>query len=94
VTWEKADPYAASVGDHRWFKFYEMMNYNANHKEIRELYGKYICREYNKRRSDPSQRLYTFTIYLMQENQNLDGTRTPLPKQAMWYYLSLCVILF
>jgi len=83
VTWEKPEPFHLSFRSHRWFKFFEMMNFNEHNREIRELFAKYICREWNWRHLEP-EKLYTFTIYWMNEVQNLDGTRSPVPKQALW----------
>jgi len=83
VTFDKPDPFHLTVKSHRWFKFYEMYNNNDHNSEIRNLFGQYMCREWNKRH-DEGQLLKSFKVHYMNEEQNLDGTRTPLGSTLIW----------
>jgi hypothetical protein len=82
VEWEMPQPLHKSIGNHRWFKYYEMYN-QANTEALRLAYGRYICREWNKRYEGNDQ-LHMFNVWVLQERHNLDGTSTPLNKILLW----------
>jgi len=83
---KKPDSLHKSIGSHRWFKVYEVMNYNENNKEVRDQFSKYICREWNKRHEGP-ERLHSFSIVMKQEMQILDGTRVPMAPSTLWNHV-------
>jgi len=86
ISWDKPDPFHASIKSHRWFKLYEMLNSNQFHKQIRESYAKYICREWNSRH-EGKERLYTFKLWYLTEFQPLEGPREPRGKQNLWEHI-------
>jgi len=86
VSYAKPNPLHKSMKSHRWFKYYEMLNGNANHQIVRELFGKFICREWNARH-EGKKLLKNLYIFYLCEVQNLDGTRTPLDRQIIWSHV-------
>jgi hypothetical protein len=80
-TWDEPVPFHVNVGNHRWFKLFEMMNSGGNNQEVRLLFGQFLCREYNRRHRI---RIRNFTIYYFSQIQNLDGTRGSPQKQVFW----------
>jgi len=81
----KPSPFAATIGNHRWFKLYESMNAGPHEEVIRLNLGRYICREYNARH--PENRVYQFNIIYRNEQQHLDGTRTQLGDVTFWSHI-------
>jgi len=89
-TWEGSDEisedpppnWISAFGNHRWFKFFEN-GFNQNNDYLRLSFGRYICREYNKRHSGGEQ-VYTFQIYLVSHTVNLEGVKTRNGKSQLW----------
>ncbi len=44
VDWSPPASVPDTIGNHRWFKFYEQVNDNQEHAAVRLHWGRYICR--------------------------------------------------
>lgn len=75
-----------TIGNHRWFKFYEQVNNNHANAAIRLHWGRYICREWNKRHGY-YERVYEFKIWWLSRRVFLDGSRKDQPKQQLWHHV-------
>lgn len=88
--WEKPNPVYISFKNHRWFKYYENgLNTHPNNDLLRLNFGRWICREFNKRHYGPH-RLWKFDIFLMNERldtQKMDGSRIFTGKYSLWGHL-------
>jgi len=85
ISWEQPNPFAASIGNHRWFKFYENgVNYGPRSKIILPYFGSWICRKWNSKRESSAERLKTFRIWYMSQDQHLDGSRGPASRHMLW----------
>lgn len=76
--------------NHRWFKFFEVgLNYHRSADQLRLAFGRWICREFNKRYSG-TQALYKHEIILVNERvdlQKLDGSRIPSGESSLWKHM-------
>jgi len=87
MSWDKPNPVYISFKNHRWFKYFENgLNSHPNNDVLRLHFGRWICREYNKRHSG-AERLFKFEIWLMNERIDgvkMDGSRIFMGKYNMW----------
>eukprot|EP00026_Physarum_polycephalum_P005780 Phypoly_transcript_05818.p1 GENE.Phypoly_transcript_05818~~Phypoly_transcript_05818.p1 ORF type:complete len:625 (+),score=40.45 Phypoly_transcript_05818:215-1876(+) len=74
------------IGNHRWVKFYEYVNWGDNPEVVRLGFGRYICREWNAKYQGP-ERLHTFNIIYHQAENLLDGARIPLKSTVWWSHM-------
>ena len=72
-TGEPPNPVHKSFKNHRWFKYFEN-GFNSDFGDIRLLFGRYICREWNARHNK-GRILWTFQVLLTSESINLDGSK-------------------
>lgn len=93
--WEPAiEPYSVDkptnvgkvVGNHRWIKFYEYVNWGDQVETVRLNFGRYICREYNYRNRGKN-RLHTFEIIFHSEQNQLGAPALPLNNIKYWSHL-------
>eukprot|EP01116_Phalansterium_solitarium_P014227 TRINITY_DN3179_c0_g1_i2.p1 TRINITY_DN3179_c0_g1~~TRINITY_DN3179_c0_g1_i2.p1 ORF type:complete len:710 (-),score=133.54 TRINITY_DN3179_c0_g1_i2:62-1990(-) len=87
MTDEKPDIFD-SIRTNRWMKFHESYNEHPAHQQIRLYYGRWLCRQWN----DPArhygpQRLMSFDVALRNFQQNVDGSRTELPREYLWSHV-------
>jgi hypothetical protein len=88
-SWDKPDPidYVRSFGNHRWFKFYENgINTHPANEQIRLHYGRYICREFNKRHRG-GEMLHKFSLHWIGELADREKGRIPNSKQVLWSHI-------
>jgi len=73
--------------NHRWFKLFEVgINYHRSADVLRLSFGRWICREYNKRHFG-NQALYKHDLYFVSEQvdmRKLDGSRFPMQSSVLW----------
>lgn len=73
--------------NHRWFKLFEVgINSHRHADTLRLSFGRWVCREYNKRHSG-KQALYKHDIHFVSERldmQKLDGSRFPPQSSVLW----------
>eukprot|EP01125_Pyxidicula_operculata_P009364 TRINITY_DN3082_c2_g1_i1.p1 TRINITY_DN3082_c2_g1~~TRINITY_DN3082_c2_g1_i1.p1 ORF type:complete len:282 (-),score=32.00 TRINITY_DN3082_c2_g1_i1:78-923(-) len=86
VNWGPPHSFIESFRSHRWFKFFENGFNNDSNKHLRLSFGRYICREFNKRHMRGDQ-LYKFDIYLSSHTTHLDGTKTMNDKSLLWSHV-------
>lgn len=88
-TFEKPDIHL-SIGNHRWFKLFENgLNSHAQREDIRLYFGRWFCREYNKR-NPGTKRVHKYTIHFVFERldmEKLDGSRFPPARETIWNHL-------
>jgi len=72
-----------TVGNHRWVKYYEYLNWGPNGDEVRLSFGRYICREWNKRYHGQD-RLWRFSLIFRSEENVLDGPAILLEPNTLW----------
>ncbi len=85
VSWTPPVPFYKSFRNHRWFKYFEV--YNKPHQaDMRLSFGRYLCREWNKRHTG-DEHLVTYTVWVMEKRNLLDGTSVPLAKTALWEHV-------
>jgi len=83
---KKPEDLGAAIGNHKWVKLYEYINWGDNVEIVRLNFGRYICREWNGRYQG-AQRLHTFSLIYHQEENLLDGSRLPLRSQVWWSHM-------
>jgi len=87
LDWSKPEPVYQSFKNHRWFKYYENgLNSHPQHEALRLNFGRWVCREYNKRHHG-NERLYNFEIWMQSEHLDLkkmDGSRKYTGKTQLW----------
>ena len=79
---KEATPFDSSVGNHRWFKYYENV-FRSGFGDIRLLFGRYICREWNKR-YEGKEMLWTFEITETIEMIKFDSPPVVHPPKVLW----------
>lgn len=81
----KPDNLGEVIGNHRWIKYYEFVNWAPEESVniVRLNFGRYICREYNKRNFDGA-KLWKFNIMFRSEDNLLDGTKVPRFDEVFW----------
>jgi len=70
-----------SMRNHRWFKYFENGFNQVEH--LREPFGKYLCREYNKRNPVETQ-LWKYKIYAESHTVDLTGKKTRSIRHVIW----------
>lgn len=89
LTWKKPVPtYWTYMKSHRWQKVFE--NLNEDHPWYRLQVGRYFCREYNRRHRGQefgAPQLKEFVIWVIFNEQKLDGTRGPMEKVDLWHHV-------
>jgi len=83
--WGPPDSIPETLGNHRWFKFYEVANAHEEHSSIRRYWGRFICREWNKRHQG-REKLYELKIWWLSYQVNLDGSRGSSSKEMQWHH--------
>jgi len=74
----------SAIGNHRWVKYYEYVNWGNAIDITRLNFGRYICREYNARHS-AGKRLWKFNLIFHAEETNLEGLPPyPLEDSTFW----------
>ncbi|GAM20519.1 hypothetical protein SAMD00019534_036940 [Acytostelium subglobosum LB1] len=76
-------PYASCVGNHRWFKMYEIYNAGTNFEIVRRGFGKWLCNEWNSQHAG-GERLYKFNVVYRSEQQHYNYTTSPLDPMVLW----------
>jgi len=72
MTYDPPEPFYKSFKSHRWYKYFEVY-VQENQEPLRLEFGKFICREWNRRYEDEDV-LQTFNIWIMEHTHLLDGT--------------------
>lgn len=85
LDWEKPD-INKCIGNHRWWKFFESYNDHPNHAALRLSYGRWLCREWNKRKN-VHQHLFKFNVWWLSEWNHLDGTHSFHEKLLLWEHM-------
>jgi len=68
-TWQRPDVFYVAFKNHRWFKYFENgLNSHAENSLLRLNFGRWICREYNKRHSGKD-KLWKFSLYFVRRRQ-------------------------
>lgn len=82
VSWEKPKLISATYRNFRWRKY--MMNlWLRTYNEHRILYGRYLCREWNKSHG-PAEQLMTFEIFFMLKETQPDYREPTVRKESLW----------
>lgn len=89
ISWDQPSPFAASIGSHRWFKFYENgINLSSRNTAILPSFGSWICRKWNQKHgSSKGNKLQTFKIWILFQEQFIDGSRGNAEKQLLWHHI-------
>eukprot|EP01102_Stenamoeba_stenopodia_P006848 TRINITY_DN1914_c0_g1_i1.p1 TRINITY_DN1914_c0_g1~~TRINITY_DN1914_c0_g1_i1.p1 ORF type:complete len:648 (-),score=135.27 TRINITY_DN1914_c0_g1_i1:109-2052(-) len=94
-TWTPNEPFTFdppksqyyTYNSHPWYKFWENFNWSEDPEPLRLGFGRWICREYNKRHGGTPKQLKTFNIWILWERINLDYTRSPGEKEVLWQHI-------
>jgi len=76
------DPFEISFKNHRWFKYFEN-GFNQDYEHLRLSFGRYLCREFNKRNPIETQ-VWKHSIWLVTHTVDLTGKKTRSGKQLLW----------
>lgn len=76
------------TGNHRWVKYYEFLNWGGNSEDIRLHFGRYVCREYNRRHWG-RERLWQWNLVFHTEENQLDG-KPPIPQKDVNFWSHYC----
>lgn len=79
----KPESLGDTVGNHRWIKFYEFFNWGENLDVVRLNFGRYLCREWNKRYRG-TERLWKYNIIFHREENILNAPPQPLNDIVFW----------
>jgi len=74
------------IGNHRWVKYYEYLNWGENVDIVRLNFGRYICREYNSRHAGKT-RLWKFNLIFHREENMLNGPAVQLNDAVFWAHV-------
>lgn len=85
-SFDKADPFHESFGNHRWFKYFENGYNNRNRMDLRLHFGKWVCRQYNARHLGVD-RLYHFKVHFVIEDQPLEAPRENQRSEVLWEHI-------
>jgi len=82
VNWNEPDPYHIPFKNHRWLKFTDFLRISTFPEDIVN-FGRFICREYNKRQPNIGSNLFTFQIYLMEQRVFPNNTWTEIVPRSL-----------
>jgi len=85
ISYDPPDDWLVDFQSHRWYKYFENGIVQKN-DYIRLSYGRWICREFNKRNSGGEQ-LYKYSIFYVSRENNLDGTFTVNSPTSLWEHV-------
>lgn len=92
LTWQpepRAD-FAASIGNHRWFKYYEAFNWGQGYSDIDAIrlnFGRWICREWNARH-EGNDRLWYFEWHMITHSlDHVTKMRLPYDHAVLWSHM-------
>jgi len=94
-TWKPNEPFSfthpkdqfITYRSHPWYKFWESYNWNDASDVLRLNFGRWVCREYNKRHGGTPKELKTFNVWINWESVNLDHSRTPGDREILWQHV-------
>jgi hypothetical protein len=84
VSWEKPESVSGTFPNMRWRKYITDLSWERQASvRDRELFARFLCRQWNGPLTDSDQRMLSVDIVFMQQDRRTDGTWTPVLKRTL-----------